>query len=316
MIDEYEHYSFCRDLDLSGRDELQLTSEPENLHFIFSIQLDDKNVINYGDIQFFMMDKLNPANAEILGQIKTQINLRGEEICRSKIDEKFLESSLDASRYLFFVVFEDQDIGCRIAAFRFFKTNIDNTELYSRLVCAIEGKREIDVEVDGIVEQVVLKSGLGAVLTFKSAQWAKANGYKYLWSKAASLGLVATYRKWGFHLGKPNLVLDQVFDMSLERKTTKSSENIFYQECLQYLFNQVEFGNFEDVVKSLEISIDDYDEMMIDDALISTNCRTSLDKILDLTSSQFLMFIDLESEDYENLENFARTKFEKFVKGN
>lgn len=313
MIDE--HYNFCEGLDLAGRSELQLTSDVENLNLLFSIILEDTNAINFGEIQLFMMDKNNPANDEIYQQIKSQVKLRGEEICQNKIDEGFLQSSLEVSRYLFFIVFQDADIGCRIAAFRFFSSSVDNTELYSRLVCALEGKREVDVEVDGLVEQVVLKSGLGAVITFKAAQWAKSKGFRYFWSKAASLRLVEIYREWGFHLGKPELILDQVFDASLERKTNKKSENAFYQECLQYLYNQVEFGAFEEVIKKLRITVDEYDEMMVDEDLVDWNCRMSLNKIMDLKASQFLMFIDLESEDYDKLENFARTKFERFVRG-
>ena len=245
-----------------------------------------------------------------------------------------MQDSIKETEYVFTVSLqEDKDSEpCSIIAFRLMKDykpkfkylkNMKN--IVSILVCAMSGSRRYDKRLG--VQPVnsydikrgvkAISSGLGAVLSYMSAKWAKRQGYQFYIIKAASYALVKIYMGWGFHIGLPFINLDEVVKKkmeeidAIEHRKVKEEEKehqlhkVIRNEIQKRLLDSFYFADMigltEEYWESERYGMDPFEQ----------ECNEMTEYIVKKNDT-YTMYIYLEGEDVENLGRYAYDKFYRY----
>lgn len=325
-------YDFCETFMFSRSEE---TLELDQYKKIFTKQLNPNNVIHYGPFSFFMIQKyfsedenrmvIDSLDEDAELQVDKQLIERNKELCHNKIDDDYLKRSLIKAEFKFVIAAKedyDKGIKCPIIAFRLIKEL--KTDLYylkkfnmieSLLVCAIELSRtDKDLRTG---RDIVLKSGLGSIITYKSVQFALNNKYDYYFMRSASVPLLRVYLQWGFHLGLPFLDLDYIltdfeefFNVgSLEKQEEHLSNIIKYQ--IKYKLQKshrlckivfgIGKGEWEDILENKKEDAFEFESNALKEFIV------------DKSSGTIAMFMDLHSFDIDTLYNYSLKKFSRYL---
>jgi hypothetical protein len=261
-------------------------------------------------------------------QVDKQLIERNKELCHNKIDDDYLKRSLLKAEFKFVIAAKedyDKGIKCPIIAFRLIKEL--KTDLYylkkfnmieSLLVCSLEISR-IDKDLR-TGRDIILKSGLGALITYKSVQFALNNKYDYYFIRAASVSLLRVYVQWGFRLGVPMLDLNYILtdfeeffntgnlEHQEEQLSTIIKSQIKYKLQKSHRLCKIVFGigkgEWEDILENKK-----------EDAFESqSNVLTEF--IVDKSSKTIAMFMDLKGFDVDTLLNYSLKKFSRYLTHN
>ena len=256
MSDSFNHQKTCDcDICAINKEIEQQFNYCETFHYyrnmhylnkneynkIFTTKLTKYNVIEYGSFFFFMIkieksddgsDYIDTSDEDTDIQIDKQITRHSNTLCKrtTGIANSYIINSLKNAEYKF-VMSSKIDLSnnksCPILAFRLLK-NFDYLSIEeplfsflknfkiieSLLICAIELTREDKSSI--ISKKLILKASLGALITYKSVQFAINEKFDYYFSRAASVSLIYVYKKWGFNLGIPFLNLNFILNKHQE----------------------------------------------------------------------------------------------------
>ena len=328
---------------------------------IFTIPLTNNNVISYGPFFFFMIeinkiydpstnslvfDSINTDDESIDLQVDRQLNERQKVLCKNTISNKYLKDSIKNADFKFFMSAKSDTSGagtrrpegkmlnCPIIAFRLLKDfssgertipvyppYLDNFNIIeSLLVCAIEISRTDQSKT--LAKELTFKAGFGAVLTYKTVQFAIDLKYQFYFIRTASTSLIYVYRKWGFHLGIPFLNLDYILkdfhnfiSVGNETQRGKTLYNII-QEQIKLKFQ----SNFRLCKSILGIVKGDWEDIMSSHGkdAFDLEAKFIADYIYDDKSETFSMYLDItkNSSDIEDLYNYSFNRFNKYISYN
>ena len=315
-------YTFCSEsLDIPRKFR---KFDIQTINEFMEKELTSKNILSLEDLQIFMINrkKRNVKDESILSQLKEQLfeeHKTGKffEICRNNINEDEVKVGFNYD-FLFFLSMKKAIVGCDLVAFRFCrKSKIFANSLESRVICAVEIPRSIEQENEnGVTSVSILKSGFGPLLTFKTIQWAKGSLYKNLFIRAANLQLVKVYRRWGFHFGTPDLVLDSYIDQ-FSKESLKISENFdikFFKDLYNWLTRAAQYWTYDEISKIFRLEQGDNYKFQTDEKFRTGFCETYIKNyIFNEKASTWGMFFDIDNQnDYEKLKELAKSRFEEY----
>jgi len=332
--------SFCK----WAYDMRKVKSGNQDISFLFSSDLDEENAIQYGPFLFLYSDKNDKDSFEniITNEILTQIKVYSErKICRTRIDQSFINSSIGETRHIFSATIDkdSENSSCSVIAFRLMKEYTPKllylknySSIVSILICAMPGSRGYDSRtntvypislVDEKLKNVkAIKSGIGIILTYMSARWAKKKGYKYYIIKAASYALTGLYMKWGFHVGIPEINLDSVvmnkmkeIDAQEEYTTKKISEEKKEEELMKVMRREIQrrFQDDSEFAKMIGMNDEYIEEQKYAMDPFGDECDTVMKDIVK-KGDTYKLYIDLSDDnDMERLKRYGYNKFYEYT---
>jgi hypothetical protein len=300
--------------------------------------------------RWLVSEKDNEKVDEIIKSLNLYLINYGDNICKQLINEKYIVDSLNLSSYIFILTTPVTIEGtCKLSAFRFLKepgkdvpmifTKKDQG-IQSILICALEEsvqttkkvvqENEMDDE-EGIknsrpagiysrakkkrieeVQNVILKAGFGQLITYHTLTYSQSIGKLYYYMSAASVPLLRLYRKWGFHLGIPELKLDNVIDNFPIRKKemTEEVEKEFVEAVRNEILKILKYdkkllgyiiGKNEEYAREISYKWGPVMYVQYIDKL--------LEKIFSVENNKFFMYFDLE--EHETLYELRKTSSNK-----
>ena len=309
--------------------------------------------LNVPNDRWLVSDSDNEKVDTIMKSLNLYLHHNGDITCNNLINDKYIIESLNLSSYIFILTSPITIEGtCKLSAFRFLKepgkdvpmifTSKDKG-IQSILICALEEtvqttkkviqENEMDDE-EGIysrakkkrieeVQNVILKAGFGQLLTYHTLTYSQSIGKLYYYMSAASVPLLRLYRKWGFHLGIPELKLDNVIDnfpirgmgpKGQKKEMTEEVENEFVEavrneilKILKYDKKLLGYIIGKDEQYATEISYKWGPIMYVQyiDKL--------LEKIFSVENNKFFMYFDLEeNETLYELKNSSLNKLKEY----
>ena len=278
------------------------------------------------------------------GLVFPKLNERQKVLCNNKIEGTYLNKSIKNADFKFFMSAksdssEGKMLNCPIIAFRLLKDfssgertipiyppYLDNFNIIeSLLVCAIEISRTDTpkgTRTKTLAKELTFKAGFGAVLTYKTVQFAIDLKYQFYFIRTASTSLIYVYRKWGFHLGLPFLNLDYVLTdfhkfitVGDETQKGKTLHNII-QEQIKLKFQ----SNFRLCKSIFGIIKGEWEEAISTHGkdAFELEANSIADYIYDKKSETFSMYLDItkNSTDVEDLYHYSFNRFNKYISYN
>jgi len=344
---------FCNNFANEGRVETIFRVKRENgsskkINDLFKQELTSNNVLtlkdDFSQFSFFMIEKINKVLFDgtqkkflhtedyvIDKQIVDYIQLNGDKICRSDIGEGYITNMINEADYKF-IASSTVDVSgkqCEVLAFRFLKDlDVKLYYLYkfkiihSILVCAVKMDKEI--KMDG-GSSLLINPGFGSFLTFKSAQYARQEGFLYYFMRAVNLGIIKVYMDWGFHFGLPFLNLDNVYltfadseivqywinkpDLSKNEVSIQLElvlQGIVKKELKYQLFTSYRLSHL-----ILDMKRSEWEDERKKEDPFEPYCL-KISKFIVTTGESLCMYMDLYSSDYDTLRQYSLKKMKAF----
>jgi hypothetical protein len=332
-------YDFCTTYDI---DRQVVNIDESDFKKIITIPLNNNNVLSWRFSSFFMIEKSKTADVEIFGIYADDVNLynqiydyitqNSDKLCRKRISEKYIKDVLDDALYIFIAAYEDfaatgGDV-CKVDAFRFLKELKSDIHylhsfktIHSILVCSSN--------ISAIKkEDYIISPGYGALISYKSAQYAKNKGYQFYFLRAAYVGLIKVYSEWGFHFGLPYLNLDGIAKMFydsevLKREKYKSISDVDIKQ-LEEMLNDSVVNEVHDILKTnyrtakivLGVTKTEWEREKIDMGYDAYYIDAKIiGDYIAKPGDSFCMYMDVQLEDdMEVFKNYCLENLKEYVK--